>query len=164
MQGTPNDAAEPLHSLRTSVTAFARSIAALPEHVFLTKIVNWTPRDVVAHLIGWNRYTREGCDQIQAGKEPSYLSDADNDFRRVNAASVERYAEHNPQALIRELEGSFQELDTFLSGLGAQSWGADTGVRYRGRPVTIRNMIRALGRDYDRHRQRIDKWAGTRSP
>src|SRR5262252_489435 len=98
MPGTPHDAAEPLPSLRASVTAFAQSIAALPEDLFLTKIVNWTPRDVVAHLIGWNRYTREGCAQMQAGKEPSYLSDADNDFRHVNAASVERYAERDRQA------------------------------------------------------------------
>ena len=164
MQSTPNEAAEPLHSLRNSVTAFAQSIATLPENLFLTKIVNWTPRDVVAHLIGWNRYTREGCGEIQAGTVPSYLSDADNDFRRVNAASVERYAGQDRQALIRELEASFQELDQFLSGLGARAWDADTGVRYRGRPVTIRNTIRALGRDYDRHRQRIEQWAPTRSP
>jgi len=164
MQGTPNEAAEPLHSLRTSVTAFAQSMAALPEDLFLTKIVNWTPRDVVAHSIGWNRYTREGCAQIQAGKEPSYFSDADNDFRRVNAASVDRYAERDQKALIQELERSFQELDQLLSGLDAPSWDADTGVRFRGRPVTIRNTIRALGRDYDRHRQRIEEWARTRSP
>lgn len=163
MPGTQGDAVEPLRALSESVATFAKSIASLPEHLFLTKIANWTPRDVVAHLIGWNRHTREGCEQIRAGREPFYLSDADNDFRLVNAASVERYAERDRQALIRDLEGSFQELEQFLSRLDTGSWDADTGVRYRGRPVTIRNTIRALGRDYDCHRQRIEQWAGTRS-
>ena len=161
MQDTQGNAAEPLRALSASVAAFVQSIASLPERLFLTRIVNWTPRDVVAHLIGWNRYTREGCEQIRARRVPSYLSDADNDFRRVNAASVERYAERDRQALIRDLEESFQELERALAGLDAASWDADTGVRFRGRPVTIRNTIRALGRDYDRHRQRLEQWAAT---
>ncbi len=164
MRDTSGNTAEPLHSLRTSVTAFVQSLASLPDDLFLTKIVNWTPRDIVAHLIGWNRYTREGCDQIRAGKAPFYLSEANNDFRGVNAASVEQYAARDKPALIRELEASFQELEQFLRGLGPGSWDADTGVRYRDRPVTIRNTIRALGRDYDRHRQRLEQWAGSRGP
>ena len=163
MQDTQDSAAEPLHALSASVAAFVKSIASLPERLFLTNIVNWTPRDVVAHLIGWNRYTREGCEQLRAGREPFYLSDADNDFRRVNAASVERYAGRDRQAMVRDLEVSFHELEQFLSGLDAGLWNADAGVRFRGRPVTIRNTVRALGRDYDRHRQRLEQWAATQS-
>ncbi len=164
MGDASGNAAETLHALRTSVTAFVQSMASLPEDLFLTKIVNWTPRDVVAHLIGWNRHAREGCDQIRAGKAPFYLSDAGDDFRGVNAASVEQYAARDKQALMRELEASFQELEQYLRGLGPGLWDADTGVRYRDRPVTIRNTIRALGRDYDRHRQRLEQWVVDRGP
>ncbi len=150
---------DPIATLRASLEEFVRCVESLPEEVFLTKIVNWTPRDVVAHLIGWNRQTREGCDEMRAGTEPFYFSDIEHDFRHVNAAAVARYAGTEKRALINELIASHRELEHYLMAMEPEAWDRDFGIRYRDRPVTIRSTIKAIARDYDRHRQRLEESA-----
>lgn len=147
-----------LNTFRTSVREFVRCVEALPETLWLTKIVSWTPRDVVAHLIGWNLYVREGCDLLRTGKTPAYLNDREHDYRHVNAASVERFASRDKHTLLGEFEASFQALERYLTELDAATWDADTGVRINSRPVTIRNSVRAFARDYDNHRHRLEEW------
>ncbi len=150
---------EKLADLGASVDEFVRCIEVLPAESFLKTIVRWTPRDIVAHLIGWNRYTIEGCQQLGRGEAPFYLLDAGNDFRTVNAASVRTYAATNRAELLAELQASRRELEQYLRALDPPEWDTDRGVRYRGRPVTIRNTIAALGHDYRRHMRRIEAWA-----
>jgi Mycothiol maleylpyruvate isomerase N-terminal domain len=147
-----------LEAFGASVRDFARCIDNLPDGLWLRKIVNWTPRDVVAHLIGWNVYVREGCDLLRAGKAPAYLDDRPNDFRTVNAASAARYAARDKRALLDQLDASYRNLDRYLAALAPDAWDADTGVRFGDRPVTIRGNVRGLTRDYNNHRQRIEQW------
>lgn len=154
----------PVDAFRTSVRQFVRCVETLPEALWLSKIVNWTPRDVVAHLIGWNAYVREGCDLMRAGKTPAYLNDRENDYRQVNSASVERHSARDKRTLLRELEASSRELEQYLARLDPGAWDADTGVRAGSRPVTIRTSIRALARDFDNHRQRIEQWQNSGTP
>lgn len=152
-----------LAAFETNVHDFVRCIDELPDELWLRPIVNWTPRDVVAHLIGWNVAVREGCELLRAGKAPPYLDDRANDFKHVNAASVQRYAARDRRALVAELESSHRNLARYLAGLDPAAWDADTGVRLRDRPVTIRGNVRGLARDYNNHRARIEQWqAGTR--
>jgi len=58
---TPEDQSE---QLERCVRAFVGSVAALDEHLFLRKVTTWTARDMVAHLIGWNRYVVRGAREI----------------------------------------------------------------------------------------------------
>jgi Mycothiol maleylpyruvate isomerase N-terminal domain len=147
-----------LEAFGTNVRGFVRCIEKLPDELWLSKIVNWTPRDVVAHLIGWNVYVREGCELLRAGKAPGYLDDRANNFRKVNAASVDRYTARDKRTLLDQLQTSYRNLDRYLAGLDPAAWDADTGVRLGDRPVTIRSNVRGLTRDYNNHRQRIEQW------
>jgi hypothetical protein len=113
----------------------------------------------VAHLIGWNRYTIEGCQQIRRRELPFYLIDPGDDFSKVNAMSVRKYNSKDRRKLVNELEASAQELRRFLFSLDRTEWEADYGVRYRGGPVTVRNSLDALISDYVLHRQQIEEWA-----
>ena len=76
----------------------------------------------------------------------------------VNAVSVERYAVRDKRRLRGELETSFRTLERYLADLDPAAWGADTGVRINGQPLTIRNSIGAFARDYDNHRRRLEEW------
>ena len=158
MPDAAESATQLLDAFRVNVRDFVRCVEKLPDDLWLLKIINWTPRDVVAHLIGWNVLVREGCDLLRAGKMPAYVDDRPNDFRNVNATSVQRYAARDKQALVRELETSFRDLEQYLARLAPAAWDADTGVRIGDRPVTIRNNIRGLSRDYANHRQRLEQW------
>ena len=145
--------------LRESADAFKNCVAALPDEVFSRKFSEWSPRDVLAHLIGWNDYTLTGCQQIRNGEAPFYLSDELNDFSTVNAASVQKYSSQDKQLLLGELERSLQALLGFLRTLGPADWEREHGAHDDlGRPEMIRAHVEALSADYIGHRQEIERW------
>lgn len=149
---------EDLQALQSAFETFTACIAMLSVPLFLRPFTQWAPRDVVAHLIGWNHYTRTGCEQIRQGMPPFYFADAGDDFRHVNANSVQTYASPEKRALIDELTASFQELLRFLSTVPPEEWEADYGVRYQGVPVTIATTVGALSSDYLEHTKDIERW------
>jgi hypothetical protein len=152
-----------LQALQRAFQTFTACISTLAVPVFLRRVTEWAPRDVVAHLIGWNRYTRTGCEQIRQGILPFYFADAGDDFRHINANSVQTYASPEKHALIEELTVSFQELLRFLICVPPEAWKADYGVRYQGEPVTITNTVGALSRDYREHTKAIERWVTSRN-
>jgi hypothetical protein len=147
-----------LQALQSAFETFTACITTLAVPIFLRRVTAWAPRDVVAHLIGWNRSSRTGCEQIRQGLIPFYFADAGDDFRHVNATSVQTYASQEKYTLIEELTASFQELLRFLICVPPEAWEADYGVRYQGEPVTIANTVGALSRDYLEHTKDIESW------
>ena len=81
-----------MRRLEATMAAFSGYIQALPAAVFLHRFTDWAPRDVVAHMIGWNQATQEAIEQIRRGEMPPYFMDLPNDFANVNAASVQAYS------------------------------------------------------------------------
>ena len=74
---------DPVRELEAAADAFAKSIAALPADVFLRRYTDWSPRDVTAHLIGWNEHTLTACHGIPAGRLPFYFADMEDDFSHL---------------------------------------------------------------------------------
>lgn len=147
-----------LSALDEAFARFRACAAALPSGRFLERMNGWSPRDVTAHFIGWNRYTADGCREILRGVCPSYLVDEPNDFSHVNRKSVERYTSSDRDALLEELDASFDDLKTFLLALPAPQWDRDFGVRFKGHVITVENNVEGLRMDYDRHREAIEAW------
>jgi hypothetical protein len=147
-----------IQDLERAAAAFVACIDSVPEALFLNKYTEWAPRDVVAHLIGWNRYTIKGCEQIRNGITPFYFDDAGADFSNVNAASVQTYASQDRRELIDELERSLHELQTYLAGIAQEDWERDFGIRYEGHSATVANTVAALTADYRGHAGEIEAW------
>jgi hypothetical protein len=131
----------------------------LPEALFLKKMDGWAPRDIAAHLIGWNLTTIKGCRQITKGETPFYFVDPGNDFCKVNAVLVQKYNSRDKKELLAQLDASAEKLKEFLMALDPVDRESDFGVKYQGKPVTIRNTINALIADFTAHRQQIEQWA-----
>ena len=142
-----------------SLQDFARSVTSLREELFLKKIYDWSPRDIVAHLIGWNRYIIDGSKQIMRGEVPFYDIEPGEDYSKVNAVLVCEYSSRDKQELLDELKASTQELIQFLQLLDSSEWDSDYGVRHQGAIITIRDTIDELIEDYDIHREQIKEWA-----
>jgi hypothetical protein len=137
---------------------FVGVVDSLTPADFLRSLGDWTPRDIVAHLIGWNRNILIGCQQIQAGISPFYHGDGLNDYRTINAESIVRYDSTDRDALLRELAQGKDELTTFLRGVADQDWGRDFGVQhYRGGAATIGRSVESITRDYADHGQEISR-------
>ncbi len=157
---TTTNADDPVRRLRASVATFTAYIRALPDEVFLRRFGEWAPRDVVAHLIGWNHSTLQAIDQIQRGEMPPYISDIPNDFANVNAASVRGYPSTDKAELLAELERSAEELLAALARLAPDAWMRDFGARNPiGQPILIQSQVDALSEDYLGHGAEIARWA-----
>ncbi len=147
-----------LVKLPRAVEELARYVGSLDAELFLQKMNGWSPRDIVAHLIGWNRYTIQGSEQIMSGEIPFYELDPGEDYSKVNAQLIRQYPARDRQGLLAELRTSTQELQNFLKTLEPGAWDHDFGVRYRGSVITIENTITELIADYDHHRKQIETW------
>ena len=149
---------EQVEKLRSSIEEFTKCVISLPENTFLHQFSEWSPRDVQAHLIGWNRYTVKGCEQIKKGETPFCFIDSGEDFSKVNAALITEYSSKDRQTLVKELEASSLELQNFLLSLDPIAWETDYGIRYKGSAVTIKNTVDVLIYEYVQHREQIEKW------
>ena len=144
-------------NLSHCVKGFAEYIDSLHREIFLKKTHGWSPRDILAHLIGWNRYTVKGCEQIRRGDLPFYFIDPGEDFCKVNAALVREYSSKDIRELLDELEASTNELIVFLGTVDPVDWDRDYGVRYQGFNITLRSTVDGLIEDYINHRQQLEE-------
>ena len=137
---------------------FVKVVLSMSEERFLSSLGDWAPRDIVAHLIGWNRNIRVGCEQIRTGVSPFYHFDGPNDYRSENAKSIARYSSRERKALLDELATSKDELVAYVTELDEHDWNKDFGPQhYRGGPATIARSIASLTGDYLGHTEEIIK-------
>ncbi|MGB5880874.1 MAG: maleylpyruvate isomerase N-terminal domain-containing protein [Thermoanaerobaculia bacterium] len=145
------------------VEELAAAVVSLDEKSYLERLNGWSSRDIVAHLVGWNRLVIEGSRQITRGELPSYDVDPGENYSNVNAKLIREYPSTERHELLEELRTSARELGRFLKTLDADTWQRDFGVRHQDSIVTIRNTVEELIDDYDHHRRQIDEWTGRRA-
>ncbi len=142
-------------ALNRSVQAFERCVTSLNDETFLKPLRCWTPRDIVAHLVGWNRHVIEGSRQILKGELPFYDVDPGEDFANVNAEHIRKYPSQDRDELLEQLRGSEQELTAFLSSIDEGAWDRDFGVRHEGSTITVKNTVDDLIADYAHHQSQL---------
>ncbi len=149
---------EQIDQLEHCVEAFAGSVASLDERLFLSKVTSWTVRDIVAHLIGWNRYIVRGARQILRGELPFYDVDPGPNYSNVNAALVRECADTDRSMLLESLVASTKELTTFLRAVDPDTWDRDFGVRHKGVTLTVKSTVDDLIADYHHHREQLEEF------
>ncbi len=150
-----------------SVKAFAASAAALDEGLFLSEVNCWTPREIVAHLVGWNRHIVRGAKQVLCGELPFYDVEPGPNYSDVNAAIVREYADTDCAVLLERLSETAGELTAFLRAMEPGEWDRDFGVRHKGEGlsveftagevVTVKSTVDDLIADYDYHRGQLEE-------
>ncbi len=146
-----------LADLEKAYGLFVACIKGLSPENFLASLGDWAPRDIVAHLIGWNRITLVGCGELREGVLPFYFYDGTNDYRKVNAGFIRRYAAREQETLLRDTAATMAALVAYLKTIGDDEWEQDTGiVHYRNGPATVARCVDSLIRDYGKHREEIE--------
>src|SRR5574341_1321785 len=115
-------------SLKGAHQEFTKLILSLSNEQFLSSMNGWTPRDVVAHLIGWNGLMIEASLSILAGKSPSYYDDTRNDYSNINSGFTAQYSSRSKQELLAELQSSMEKLEAYIHTLPPEELVADHGV------------------------------------
>ena len=149
--------------LEQNLEDLRRCVSSLDERMFLRPIGRWSPRDIVAHLVGWNRYLLEGADQIRRGELPFYDIDPGENYSKVNAILVSKHSSTSRVELLDDLRASAQQLQQYLRSLDTTEWDRDYGVRHAGAIITIRNSVDELIDDYHHHREQISTWRETQA-
>ena len=147
-----------IDELEREVAQFVESLDGVDPTGLSKRLGSWTPRDIIAHLIGWNRYSVRGCRDIAAGRLPFYDVDPGDNYQKINAILVREYPSRDKTELLRELRRSVEELVSCLRELPPGDWERDFGVRHRGEVVTIRSSVDELVEDYVHHRGQISDW------
>jgi hypothetical protein len=133
-----------------------RLVKAMTPEELLRRGGGWAPRDVVAHLIGWNRHIRLGCDEIRAGRTPFYHRDAPNDYRTFNAEFTAQYSSTDGDVLLRQLAEASTALREYLAGTSEADWSRDFGPQhYGGGPATIDRCAESITREYEEHGKQV---------
>ncbi len=147
-----------IDQLEHCVKTFAGSVTALDERLFLSKVTGWTVREILTHLIGWNRHIVRGAKQILRCELPFYDVDPGSDYSKVNAALVREYGDTDRSPLLESLAASAGELTTFLRAIDPGEWDRDFGVRHKGETLTVKSTVDELIADYDHHRGQLEKF------
>lgn len=148
---------EQMDQFEHCVEAFAASVTGLDERLLLSSVNGWTPRDIVAHLIGWNRHIVRGAKQILCGELPFYDIDPGPDYSKVNAALIRQYCDTDRSVLLARLAESRGELLAFLRAIDAAEWDRDFGVRHKSEKLTVKSTVDDLIADYDHHRAQLEE-------
>ena len=152
----------PMVSLTSSYNDFVACVLSIPEALFLSPMNGWTPRDIVAHLIGWNRFMIQSSISILAGEPPAYYTDAPSDYTNINAAFVEYHSSRSRGQLLAELALSITEFESYVADLPASEMTASHGVtHYSGQPATVAKIVRSLTSDYEHHTRQLNAWLRT---
>jgi hypothetical protein len=155
---------DPIRALEDDYGEFKATVLSIPDELFLSPIHTWAPRDVVAHLIGWNKEMIGVIETILAGETPAYYADAPNDFSTYNARFVAQYSSTVREELLTELQSSMDQLKDFIRSLPEGELDADHGVvHHRGDPATIRHTILAFKSDYEFHAEEIRGWLASKT-
>ena len=145
-----------LADLETAYASFIDTLTGLASEDILKSLGDWTPRDIAAHFIGWNRITLAGCSALREGAEPFYFYDGTNDYRKVNAKFITQFPSTDQDELLKEIASTKEALTAYLKTIPESEWELDAGVvHYRENPATIARCVDSLIRDYRKHRQEI---------
>jgi hypothetical protein len=145
-----------LADLEKACASFMDLMTGLASDQFFASLGDWTPRDIAAHFIGWNRITLVGCSELREGIEPFYFYDGTNDYRKINARFLNQYTSPDKEKLLKEIASTYDVLAAYLKTIPESDWDLDTGiVHYRGNPATVARCVDSLIRDYRKHRQEI---------
>ena len=145
-----------LADLEEAYRAFCDTLRALTPDAFLASLGDWTPRDIAAHFVGWNRITLVGCAELREGVLPFYFNDGTNDYRKVNGGFISRYAWRDQGQMLAQVGSTMGELASYLSRVPESEWDQDTGVaHYRPGAATVARCVDSLIRDYRKHRDEI---------
>jgi hypothetical protein len=130
-------------------------LALSPEQRDVVYLGEWSVKDLLAHLVGWDITNCQAVKEILEGAYPSFFQHYDKDWHTFNAYLVAQYKVEPFEALRVVLDDSHHQLITLLEALPAGDILNAKVLRANGRSVTIRNLLKAEATDERKHALQI---------
>jgi hypothetical protein len=133
---------------RRKVMDAARSLPGPQQDVIF--LGEWSVKDLLAHLAGWDDTNIQAVQEILAGQRPSFWQHHDRDWQSYNAQLVAKYRRDDFAELLAVVEASHRRLIDYL-----QTVPADEHVKKR----KILTLLRTEIKDCLEHCQQLQEFA-----
>lgn len=130
-------------------------VALQPERLDEVFIGEWTVKDLIAHLVGWDFTNLAAIREILDGEYPSFFQFYDKDWRSYNASLVKQYKIEPFPDLMAEIQDSHHQLVTFLEALPSEQVISGKSRSPSGRTMSIRSLLHFEARDEQEHTHQV---------
>lgn len=142
-----------LAEARQKVIDAASSLAPWQQdQVFLGE---WTVKDLLAHLVGWDYANLEAVQAILDDRLPGFYEHYDRDWRSFNQRLVREHRLEGFADLLLSLQQSHHKLIDCVRAVPAEEFFKDRGLRFRGYKVMIGRILQADAKDGLEHAAQI---------
>ena len=142
---------------RQSVLAAVKHLPAdLHDTAFLG---TWDPKDLLAHLVGWDEANLEAVRDILDGQLPAIYKYPDADWQAFNEELVARHRRDDLAELFVDAARSHLALIDFLRGLPPEEFERDRGLRDGRFPVTLAGLLEVEAREERVHARQVREFA-----
>jgi hypothetical protein len=107
----------------------------------------WSVKDLLAHLIGWDYTNLQAVQEIRAGRRPGFFEHYDRDWKSYNARLVAEYKRDDFGELVAAVEQSHRALIDYL-----QAVPADEYLKRK----KIGTLLRAETTDEEEHHRQVE--------
>jgi hypothetical protein len=147
---------EILSGLVETRAAILNEISQLSPHAWDTVFLGeWSARDLLAHLAGWDFTNLQAIRAVQKGKLPKFYVYYDRDWKTYNAGLVAKYKRDDFHELLELVRDSHHQLIEYLQTVAPEAFTRDFGVRSRGIKVTIARLLQAELGDERAHLKQV---------
>jgi DinB superfamily len=116
----------------------------------------WDLKELLAHLVGWDRTNLDALHDFLAGRRPAFYDRYDPGWSAYNAELVARYRIDDFDALLDSLVVSQRNVIEGLRVLSAADLTRERAIGRSGRPLTIAGLLRAAIYDEQEHLRQIE--------
>ncbi len=121
----------------------------------------WSLKDLLAHLAGWDVTNRQAVQEILRGELPTFYAHRDKDWTSYNAKLIAEYKRYDLEDLIELLKRTHRELIVSLQQIPAEEFEKDRGIRARGYIVLISRLLQTELDDEKQHLEEIQAFAAS---
>lgn len=114
------------------------------DQVFLGE---WSVKDLLAHLEGWDYTNRDAVGEILAGQKPGFWAHYDRNWKRYNAQLVAQYRREDLAEMVAEVEQSHRALIEYLETVSADEY-------LKRKP--IQSLLRVEASDEEEHARQLE--------
>ncbi len=111
----------------------------------------WSPRHLIAHLIGWDYTNITAATELIAGRLPTFYEHHDRDWSSYNKELIGKHNRGSYNNLLLAAKRSHQKLLSFIEDVSPKDFILDRNIRYHGWRVTIERLLLSEAKDEKIH-------------
>jgi len=127
---------------------------------YYRELREWSIKDLLAHLVGWDYTNIEAVREIRDGRNPSCFQHWNPNWAAYNARLVQEHKQKQMADMLDALRKSHDALMSYLDSVPVADFEKDFGIRSpRGQNITVAYHLQAEIDDEREHCQQIKTFA-----